>query len=101
MPTRSWKNWSLFIVGLCILFLPYIGFPQPIKNALFILFGLLIIVVAGSQLWPYHDRHQMLSSARKISPRRHARKQRAVEPLADVMPSELVGMPDIPHDTTQ
>lgn len=96
MPTRSWKNWSLFITGILTLFLPYSGFPQPIKNALLILFGLLVVGVAGSQLWPYHERRR---PQRVPAQRRSARKERVVEPLSNVMPAESVAMAESPHDS--
>jgi len=99
MPARSWKNWSLFITGILILLLPYFGFPQPIKNALLILFGLLVTGVAASQLWPYHERRRY---PRVPNLRKSIHKERVTEPLSTVMPAtESAELSDIPHDDTQ
>ncbi len=97
MPTRSWKNWSLFITGLLTLFLPYSGLPQPIKSALLILFGLLVTAVAGSQLWPYSATRRTVPFAHTSITRKGIRKEK--EPLSSVMPSESGIMSESPHDS--
>lgn len=99
MPARSWKNWSLFITGILVLLLPYFGFPQPIKNALLILFGLLVTAVAASQLWPYHERRRHPRPTRSDRTSKSIHKERVAEPLSTVMPSpESTEQSDIPHD---
>lgn len=86
MPARSWKNWTLFITGLLTLLLPYSGFPQSIKSALLIIFGLMVCAIAGSFLWPYHEGRRV---TRAPVARRSVRKERVnVEPLSSVMPTD-------------
>jgi len=96
MPVRSWKNWSLFITGFLTLFLPYSGLPQSIKNALLIIFGLVVTAVSASMLWPYHERRR---SHRISAPRRTTHKEPIREPLSTVMPAESDGLSELPHDS--
>ncbi|OHB25321.1 MAG: hypothetical protein A2542_01800 [Parcubacteria group bacterium RIFOXYD2_FULL_52_8] len=41
-----WKNWIVLLLGLCVLLLPFLGFPARIDNWIFGSLGLLIVIFA-------------------------------------------------------
>ncbi len=66
MPTKSWKNWTLFVAGLITLVMPYAGIPRGIKDFFFVLAGLAVLAIAVNLLWPYTP----------LAPVRHSKKTR-------------------------
>ena len=39
-----WRNRASAILGLLIMIIPFTGFPEPLRTALIVLFGLLIVI---------------------------------------------------------
>lgn len=56
MKNNLWKNWLLLISGLAIMLLPWMGFPQEIKNPLTIFLGFIVVVSSFILARPVSDR---------------------------------------------
>lgn len=80
-----WKNWLIFIVGIVLIFVPFLGLPLSFARATYVILGLIIALTAFYAARDLHLLLVLLEGLPEDKPKKdHEFLNRSMSEIADI-----------------